>query len=256
MSHYSPGGFGFRARGGRKPAVALYGARGRLRTNVYIDGFNLYYGLLKRGRYKWLDLEKLCDQLLPKNDVRRIRYFTAKVDARPHDPDQPIRQLTYLRALATLSRVELYFGNFLASVVRQPLVETDPASPRRWLMAANQPVLKMDVAGAVMTDWVLKTEEKGSDVNLASHLLRDAYRGDCECAVVVSNDSDLLTPIRMAKADCGLTIGLVPPRPRGSIELRRLADFKIDPRVHVLAASQFPPALTDANGHIQKPAAW
>jgi hypothetical protein len=108
----------------------------------------------------------------------------------------------------------------------------------------------------VATDWVLKTEEKGSDVNLASHLLRDAYRGDCECAVIVSNNSDLPTPIRMAKADCGLTIGLVRPRARGSVEMKQLADFKIDPRIHVLAASQFAPTLTDAHGRIQKPAAW
>lgn len=227
-----------------------------MRTNVYIDGFNLYYGLLRGGPFKWLDLERFCEQLLPKNDVRRICYFTAKVDARPHNPGQPARQLAYLRALDTLPRVETYFGTFMASVVRQPLVETDPINPRRWRMDAKAPALKTDAGGAVVTDWVLKTEEKGSDVNLAAHLLRDAYRGDCQCAVVISNDSDLLTPIRMAKADCGLTIGLVPPRARGSIELKSLADFKVDPRRHILAASQFPDTLADVHGHIQKPADW
>lgn len=98
-----------------------------MRTDVYIDGFNLYYGLLRSGPFKWLDLE----QLLPKNDVRRICYFTAKVDARPHNPGQPVSQLAYLRALATLPRVETHFGNFMVSVVRQPLVETDPVNPRR-----------------------------------------------------------------------------------------------------------------------------
>ena len=141
---------------------------GRLITNVYIDGFNLYYGLLRGSPHKWLDLEKFCDQLLPKNSVRRIYYFTAKVDARPHDPDQPVRQLAYLRALAILPRVEVHFGTFLASVVRQPLVESDPVNPRRWRMAAKAPALKRDASGAVLTDWVLKTEEKGSDVNLAN----------------------------------------------------------------------------------------
>lgn len=227
-----------------------------MRTNVYIDGFNLYYGLLKGGPYKWLDLERFCDKLLPKNDVQRICYFTAKVDARPHDPDQPVRQLAYLRALATLGRVEVHFGNFLSSVVRQPLVETDPDNPRRWLMVAKAPALKIDPAGTVVTDWVLKTEEKGSDVNLASHLLRDAFRADCQCAVIISNDSDLLTPIRIAKEDCRLTIGLVPPRARGSVQLKQLADFKIEPRMHFLASSQFAATLADAHGHIQKPTAW
>ena len=46
-------------------------------TNVYIDGFNLYYGLLKGTSYKWLDLERFCDQLLPRNTVQKIYYFTA-----------------------------------------------------------------------------------------------------------------------------------------------------------------------------------
>ncbi len=225
-------------------------------TNVYIDGFNLYYGLLKGRPHKWLDLEKFCDQLLPKNTVKRICYFTAKVDARPHDPDQPVRQLAYLRALATLPRVETHFGTFLTSVIRQPLVETDPVNPRRWRMDAKAPALKRDAKGDVVTDWVLKTEEKGSDVNLASHLLRDAYRADCQCAVIISNDSDLLTPIRMAKADCGLVVGLVPPRPHGSQELKTLVDFKIDPRPHILVASQFPTSFADAHGQVQKPAAW
>jgi len=64
-----------------------------MKTRVYIDGFNLYYGLLKGTPFKWLDLERFCDQLLPKNTVEKIYYFTAKVDARPNDPDQPTRQL-------------------------------------------------------------------------------------------------------------------------------------------------------------------
>lgn len=94
---------------------------GLLRTNVYIDGFNLYYGLLKGTPYKWLNLETFCDLLLPKNNVQRIVYCTAKVEPRPYDPDQPLRQLAYLRALATLPRVEIVLGNFMSSVVRQPI---------------------------------------------------------------------------------------------------------------------------------------
>lgn len=58
-------------------------------TNVYIDGFNLYYGCLKRSPYKWLDLGSLCSQLLPQNDIKRIRYFTARVKARPDNHLHP-----------------------------------------------------------------------------------------------------------------------------------------------------------------------
>jgi hypothetical protein len=71
-----------------------------LRTNVYVDGFNLYYGCLKGTPYKWLDLDALCRRLLPKHELGRIRYFTAIIAARPHDPSGPARQRAYLRALA------------------------------------------------------------------------------------------------------------------------------------------------------------
>jgi hypothetical protein len=59
-------------------------------TNVYIDGFNLYYGALKNTPYKWLHLDALCRRLLPKHRIGRIRYFTAIVSARPNDPSGPI----------------------------------------------------------------------------------------------------------------------------------------------------------------------
>jgi hypothetical protein len=41
------------------------------RTNVYIDGFNLFYGALKASPYKWLDPEALCHHLLPKDSISR-----------------------------------------------------------------------------------------------------------------------------------------------------------------------------------------
>ena len=227
-----------------------------MRTNVYIDGFNLYYGLLKDTPYKWLDLRRLCETLLVKNQVNRILYFTAKLDARPHNPYQPARQMAYLRALKTLPRVEIHYGSFLSSVVRQPLVQIDPKT-RDWLRDPHgRPVLKTDSSGKVMSAFVLKTEEKGSDVNLAAHLLKDAHARDCECAVVISNDSDLLTPIRLAKQEYGLKIGLIPPRKNGSQELKRLVDFTVEPRRHYLSAAQFPASFPDAHGVVQKPKEW
>jgi len=55
-----------------------------LRTNIYIDGFNLYYGCIKKTPHRWLDLGALCSKLLPKNTIHRIRYFTALLTPRPH----------------------------------------------------------------------------------------------------------------------------------------------------------------------------
>lgn len=224
-------------------------------THVYIDGFNLNYGLLKGTPYKWLDLEQFCDQLLPRNTVTKIHYFTAKVDARPQDPDQPTRQLAYLQALGSLARVEVHLGTFMSSVVSQVVVETD-ASTGRYLRAGGKPVLKLDAAGRPVKVWTYKSEEKGSDVNLSAYLLQDAYRGRCGCAVIISNDSDLLTPIGMAKHDCGLVIGLVPPRPKGSIQLKALADFKIEPRSHFLASAQLANSIQAIAGTVNKPASW
>src|SRR5207247_721364 len=92
-----------RVRSRLRAASAFPGGPGvPVRTNVYIDAFNLYYGCLKGTPYKWLDLEALCRILLPKNDVIHIKYFTARISAQPHDPSKPTRQQTYLRALDTL----------------------------------------------------------------------------------------------------------------------------------------------------------
>ena len=144
------------------------------KTNVYVDGFNLYYGLLKRSPHKWLNLESLFDALLPRNQIHRIRYFTAKVEARPPDLDLPMRQMTYMRALKTLPRVSVHYGTFLSSCVRSPVVECDVHGTP--IKVAGRPVVKRSATGAVKMEWVYKTEEKGSDVALASYLLSDAYR--------------------------------------------------------------------------------
>lgn len=227
-----------------------------MRTNVYIDGFNLFYGLLKGSPHKWLNLEVLFDTVLPKNTVQRIVYCTAMVESRPHDPDLPIRQAAYLRALATLPRVEVVFGTFLSSCSKAPVVERDPKTKDPIIGADGRPVIKRSPTGAPVMEYFYKSEEKGSDVNLAAHLLRDAYRGDCECSVVVSNDSDLLTPLRMVRQDKKMTVGLILPRQKGSLQLKRTANFERQIRTHNLAAAQFPNTLTDAVGTIKRPNGW
>lgn len=88
-----------------------------LRTNVYIDGFNLYYGSLKKTPYKWLDIGKLCQVMLPTHAIQSIKFFTAKVSARPHDPKLPVRQQIYFRALKTIPNVTLIYGHFLTHSV-------------------------------------------------------------------------------------------------------------------------------------------
>lgn len=98
-------------------------------VNVYIDGFNLYYGKLKGQSYKWLDIQGLFEDLMPGYEVKRIKYFTARVKARPGDLQAPARQSAYLRALATLPKVSIHFGQYTVHNVRMAL--SDPnAVPR------------------------------------------------------------------------------------------------------------------------------
>ena len=207
-----------------------------IRTNVYIDGFNFYYGALKKTPYRWVDVRRLCELLLPKNTLVEIKYFTALVSARPNDPDQPVRQQLYLRALRTLPGVSIHLGHFLSHEVMMPLAAV-PGQRQQYVR-------------------VIKTEEKGSDVNIATHLLHDAHMGRFEVAVVVSNDSDLLEPIKIVREQLGKKVGILNPQKHPSRALLPHIDFIKQIREGVLRAAQLPETLSDATGTFTKPAAW
>jgi hypothetical protein len=104
--------------------------------------------------------------------------------------------------------------------------------------------------------WVDKTEEKGSDVNLAAHLVRDAFQQRFEAAVLITNDSDLGEPVRIVRQELGLPVGILNPRQTHSVVLKNLATFVKRIRQSDLLASQFPPSLTDKKGTFTKPASW
>jgi hypothetical protein len=209
-----------------------------VRINVYVDGFNLYYGSLKGQPYKWLNLEKMCELLLPNFEVQRVRYFTALVKERADNTQAPVRQSAYLRALSTLPKVDIHLGSFLTK-------------PKRMLLAA--PPLT-----GPRTVEVIKTEEKGSDVNLATYLLVDAFREDAEAFAVVSNDSDLTEPIRIVRHELDLVVGLLNPQPKPSQRLMQCRPSFAKPiRAGVLRTSQFPTVVTDSAGaSITKPTGW
>jgi len=216
------------------------------RTIVYVDGFNLYYGALKRSPYRWLDLVKFFRAVFPQNDIVAVRYFTALINPQPGDLDQPLRQQLYLRALATRPEISVIHGHYLCHPKKMPLVTPD-ASGRRFAD-------------------VLFTEEKGSDVNLASHLLMDGFRDRYECAIVVSGDSDLATPITMIRQELNKKVGVLLPQRlsdgpdfklRKSAKLKSVATFfRQGVREGVLASSQFPSEITDATGTFHKPSNW
>ena len=226
------------ASGAGREAILRGGLGGLMKTNVYIDGFNLYYGCVKGTPYRWLNLAQFCQVLLPTDCIHHIRYFTALVQSRPGHPQQQVHQQVYLRALHTIPNLTIHRGQFRSHVVRLPLAQPPASGPR--------------------TVEVVKTEEKGSDVNLAVSLLRDGYRRDFDLAVIISNDSDLVEVVRLVRKELGLPVGILNPHPRckRSIVLSQAAKFVREVDEQALQTSQFPSMLHDSNGTITKPHGW
>lgn len=218
------------------------------RAIFYIDGFNLYHGCLANPErptwsgYKWLDLEQFCDKYFSTCEVVEIRYFTALTAVDPTDPDRRTRQLTYWRALDTLPRVKRHEGSF--SVWEKTRLLADPGKRPATPLIPHQKAQ------------VIISEEKGSDVNLATYLLLDAFKDRFDRAVIVSNDSDLAEPIRLVKEEFSKEIAIINPRTRFARSLTDIADFERRVRIGHLKSSQLPDELTDTQGSIAKPKGW
>jgi NYN domain len=135
--------------------------------------------------------------------------------------------------LKTIPNLEIILGSFLSHEVKMP----------------RSPI----GTGYVK---VIKTEEKGSDVNIATYLLLDAFRNDYELAVVISNDSDLLMPIRVVTEQFHKPVGLLNPQEYPSVALLPHVMFVKNIRKNVLKNSQFPSLLFDKKGKFSKPASW
>lgn len=207
-----------------------------MRTIIYIDGFNFYYRAVKNTPYKWIDFKSLFQKLLTSdNPIVQIKYFTALVSGK-YNSQKPIKQQTFLRALQTyIPEINIYYGHFLTHEVSAPLAK--PENKRRTIK-------------------VIKTEEKGSDVNIAVHLLNDAWLNNFDCAVIVSNDSDLAEAMKLVKVHHqNKTLGLIMPgKGHPSKELMKHANFIKRIRTGALKSSQLPDQIPNTNIH--KPKNW
>ena len=207
-----------------------------MRTSIYVDGCNLYYGSLKRTPYKWLDIVKAFQHILQNHhEITAVHYFTARVKSLPNDLDAPRRQQAYISALKTMypSIIKVHYGYFSRQEKRLPLV----APPHDKVT-------------------VIKLEEKRSDVNLAANLVNDAWLNKYECAVVVSNDSDLATGMQIVyEQHQNKKVGLInPSQNQPTAHLDRLAHFTASIRQSVLKKSQLPDPIP--NTKIVKPNSW
>jgi len=218
-----------------------------MRLCVYVDGFNLYFGALKgRSGTRWLDLLRLSRRLFPADTVVGVDYFTALVARRNSNPTQLGDQRLYIRALNGLPEVTVHYGTYLAKTKRRPIVQGQSGWTPRWPTSAE----------------FHDSEEKGSDVNLATRLLVDGFRGRYEGAVVVSNDGDLKMPVEVVRSELGLPVTVV--NPSSTRRSYALSPHPLPANARYLAlrqkdvtASQFPQRLTLPSGAtIKRPANW
>lgn len=220
-----------------------------MRTIVYIDGFNLYYRMLKdRPSMKWVNPLLLAANVLqPGHVITRVNYYIARVSARAHDPQAPARQATYLNALATVPEIAVHEGSFMITEPWMPLALPPQSKPNGYNWTMPLPAVVK----------VVKSEEKGSDVNLGSHLVRDAFIDAFDVAVVITNDSDLVEPIRIAVQEAGKRVGLLVPVRYPNQSLMNVASFYLRIRPGHLAHSQFPATINLPNEvSITRPATW
>jgi hypothetical protein len=207
---------------------------------VYIDGFNLYRRALAGTPYRWLDVRAMCEQALAGFEVGAIKYFTAMVKAPKSDHLMAGRQKVYLDAIQAYCGAEIHLGRFR----RDPRpMEVHP--------------YREDDEGKPVTVMVRKTEEKGSDVNLATHLIWDALHQEADAFVVVSNDSDLVTPISRLIHERGARVGIIFPVASPSRALMDTGAFPRQLREGVLANSQLPDPVVAADGRLlHRPQGW
>ena len=218
-----------------------------MRTFVYVDGYNLYYGLLRKSAFKWLDLFALFrDHVLNADaELVQVRYYTAPVLGRMCDsPESPQRQRRYLQALRKMypEQIAIIEGKIIATKPFQRLVRP----------IAEAPDLQMVQ--------VYDFNENKTDVNLAADLIAGAWTGAYEQAVVCSNDTDLeaaLSTVRRYHPN--IRLGLVAPIPgddhrRISTDLSQHTHwFKTLSPVH-LENAQLPERIP--HSALRKPDSW
>lgn len=232
-----------------------------LRTRIFIDGYNLYYGCLKGTRYKWLDLALLFEKcilpsiLVPNRKYARvellspaIKFFTAKIiEKAARATDSVSSQARYHTALRKLygDRIEVIEGYYSLTESKAKIVDAE--TPGKWPRDCQEIL-------------VWKLEEKQSDVNLALHAYHDAITGQADQVVVVTNDTDIASALEMIRAHTQAIIGLIiPTRDRQRIPNTELARHAHWVRSHIteeeLSASQLPRVIPGRTPTI-KPESW
>lgn len=203
------------------------------RVGLYIDGFNLYFGLRDSNlrRCFWLNPELLGENLLHSGqELEFVKYFSARIKQSAADPDKHKRQALFLRAVESLPKTTAYYGHYLEK-------------PRQ-----------CRVCGA---KW-LHQEEKMTDVNISVQLLLDAFDDKYDTALLLSADSDLASPVEaVLERFNNKRIIMIAPPGRKSSRLAGAATASFTLGRAVLQNSQFsnPHKLSDGT-ELHCPKEW
>lgn len=225
-----------------------------MKTIVYVDGYNLYYGRLAGTTYKWLDVAALFQTIVriqdPRSEVIAIKFFTAHAVARyaRHGVKSETAQKQYHRALEIQSQ-----GLLTITLGRHHLTEDE--LPTYFEGKDPDKTVKTKV-------WLIV--EKKTDVSLAMAMYRDAAKSLCVQTVLCSNDSDAEPALQAIRDDFqGHAIGIVSPVApslHGGVNrgLSKIADWtRSSISDQELQASQLPPKVITQKGKIfRKPLYW
>lgn len=244
-----------------------------MRVGVYVDGYNLYYGgrgLMGgpgRSGWRWLDLRGFAQAMVLRHSgwsgaqIDRVVYCTARIDG-ASNPTGARDQNVYLRALRAAAAVDVIeMGRYVNRVAFAPLA-VKGADGRPVIATASWPIMVQDTSEQSVPDArfmvsVARREEKGSDVNVAAHLLLDLLHQRIDAAVVVSNDSDLAYPV--AQARDLIPVGLVNPTrgyPAGALNDSPARGVGGHWWYQVTAADLTAAQLPDLVGPVCKPGGW
>lgn len=199
------------------------------RVIVYIDGYNLYYGLRSK-KWKWaywLNLQALAENLLkPYQTLLEVKYFTAIVK-RPqgrHD-----RQSVFLEALQTLPKLRIFYGHFLS-----------------------------DMVTCRNCGHIYETHhEKMTDVNIAVEMLSDAFQRRMDTALLISADSDLIGVVEKVRSLFARRVVVIFPPGRHSNALKKACDGDFTIGRNILKKSLFPEEISKPDGYrLRCPSEW
>ena len=198
------------------------------RAIVYIDGFNLYYGIrsLNNPALKWLDVERMAENFLkPPTQLEAVKYFTAMTTG---DIGKGNRQKIYLEALKHhCSKLTIIEGHFLEKGTN-----------------------------CYKCGYYNRTyEEKKTDVNIACEMLADAYEDRLDIAFLVSGDSDLAPPVEKVMSRGKAVIVASPPK-RKSQELNQIATGTFNINARRLKMCLLPAEISTKNRKLTVPKVW